>query len=72
MRQPRRTTRLTLALVAAVMAGLLTAWVEPTRHENRNWSNEIADMTRDAREYFRPAVRGQTLDVARTIVSNNQ
>lgn len=74
MRDHRRTGRLSLALAAAALAGLLTAWAEPTSRPMAEMKREIAALVDTARSDVGPVltVVDQALPVARTIVSKSQ
>ncbi|WP_141395749.1 hypothetical protein [Sphingomonas spermidinifaciens] len=74
MRDNRRTGRLALAVAAAMFAGLLTAWAEPSAHNLDTIEREIALIVRDVRSDAAPplTVVDQALPVARTIVSKSQ
>jgi hypothetical protein len=73
MRDNRRTGRLALAFVAAVAAGLLTAWAEPQPDRMDSMRREIASLVQGA-QGSTPALTivDQALPTARTIVSKSQ
>jgi hypothetical protein len=74
MRENRRTGRLALAVAAATLAGLLTAWADPTPDRMDSVKREITAMVDAARSDAGPklTVVDQALPVARTIVSKSQ
>ena len=74
MRDNRRSGRLALAVAAAMFAGLLTAWAEPSSHNLDRIEREIAAVVQDVRSDALPALTmvDQALPVARTMVSSSQ
>ncbi|HTG38727.1 hypothetical protein [Sphingomonas sp.] len=75
MRDRRTQHRLTLAVAAAMLAGLLTAWAEPDQRSSEAMRREIAQLVRGASADIASDTRArldQLLPVARTIVSRNQ
>lgn len=74
MRDNRRSGRLALAVAAAMFAGLLTAWAEPSSHNLDTIEREIASVMQDVRSDALPALTtlDQAWPVARTMVSRSQ
>lgn len=74
MREKRRSGRLALAVAAAMFAGLLTAWAEPSAHNLDAIEREIASIASSVKSDTAPALAAldQALPTTLTIVSKSQ
>lgn len=74
MRDNRRSGRLALAVAAAMFAGTLTAWAEPSAHNLDTIDREIAAIASSVKHDTAPALAAldQALPDSLTIVSKSQ